>query len=159
MKLLVIFSACLSAFVFSGCQTTPGHKPSVSTELVAQAAIQIGVMKVVENNPTHASRIVEISKQVREAVGADTSVTVAAINALIRSKIDMTKLMPSDKLVVDLLLAAISSELNRQIGDGILNSEQVVLVGKVAGWIESAAQAAGGADVRDSVSMDAELTL
>lgn len=123
------------AFLSSGCSSAN----QADTKLIAQIAVQYGVGKVLENNPSYAQRVADIAGEVSKAAGGESS-TVAAVMELARSKIDWTKLSPADRTLVNTLLLTIQSELTRRIQDGVLSPEKALLVQEVAGWIEAAAK-------------------
>jgi len=126
--------ATIAAVLFlSGCASN-SLQP-----IAAQLAIQYATLKVLENNPDYAPRVVEITRHVREVASGDASATVEVIDGLIRSQIDWSKLAPSDAMIVNTLLLAIRSELEARIGNGILDPEALLTVAQVATWIEQAA--------------------
>lgn len=126
----------------TSCSSTGTNAPLV--KLGEQLVVQYAVMKVVEQNPAHAARIVEIAAIVRAATAGDQTATVATIYALIESKIDRSKLKPSDVFLVDSLLTAMQVALNERVGTkpGMLPVDKLLAINEVASWIEAAVKAA-----------------
>lgn len=131
------------AFWGASC-TTSGPSPAV-TKLGEQIAVQWAVMKVVENNPEYAARIIEISGIVRATVSKDQTATVQTIYELIVKQIDWTKLnKPSDRFLIDSLLTAMQVALNERVGTGtgMLPVDRAIAISEVVKWIEDGARSA-----------------
>jgi hypothetical protein len=129
--LISIFAAV--ALSLSGCTTGSALRP-----VAAQLAVQYATLKVIENNPDHAGRIAEISASVRAAASGQAA-TVAVIDSLIRAQIRWEKLSPADVNLVNILLLAVRAELEARVGSGVIDSQAMLTVAQVAGWIEQAA--------------------
>jgi hypothetical protein len=130
--LISIFAAV--ALSLSGCTTGSALRP-----VAAQLAVQYATLKVIENNPDHAGRIAEISASVRAAASGQAAATVAVIDSLIRAQIRWEKLSPADVNLVNILLLAVRAELEARVGSGVIDSQAMLTVAQVAGWIEQAA--------------------
>lgn len=150
-SLLLVFS--LGLLCAPGCTTTAGGKSTLSP-VVAQIAVQYGVMKVVEKNPAYGPRIVQIAQSVKEAAKGNVSATVATIDALIRSQIHWEKLSPADTQLVELTLSAIEAELEARVGAGVLAPDKLLVVSQVAGWISDAATAASQPSGKSGPALD-----
>jgi predicted negative regulator of RcsB-dependent stress response len=107
--------------------------------VLAQVAVQYATIKVLQNNPDRAPRVIEIAQFIRANAGNEQAATVALLEAAVRSQIDFSKLDPADAMLVDILIATVREELVQRLGDGPLSPEHVLVVAQVAGWIESAA--------------------
>jgi predicted negative regulator of RcsB-dependent stress response len=131
-----LFSAIFAiscAILFTSCSTI-SERP-----VLAQVAVQYATIKVLQNNPDRAPRVIEIAQFIRANAGNEQAATVALLEAAVRSQIDFSKLDPADAMLVDILIATVREELVARLGDGVLSPEHVLLVAEVAGWIESAA--------------------
>jgi hypothetical protein len=143
-QLIAILAGIALAFSFSGCASTDSTDSAARNELIAQAAVVYGVAKVVENNPTYGPRIAAIAAEVRAVAKGESFGTVDLLMQFIRAKIDFEKLAesPADAALVNLLLDAVQIELVARLGEVQLPAEKMLVVEKVAGWIENAAIAA-----------------
>jgi C4-type Zn-finger protein len=130
--------ATFCALTLAGCTTTS------IPPIAAQVAVQYATLRVLEDHPEYAPRILEITSSVRQAAAGDASATVAMIDSLIRSQINWSKLSPADAMVVNTLLLAIRSELEQRIGSGVLDSQAMLTIAQVATWIEQAAASTVG---------------
>ena len=135
-KIIAIIAGITLAFSFTGCQSTGS---GASRELLAHAAVTIATAKVIENNPTYAPRIAAIAADVRAVSSGEASTTVDAVIALARAKIDWSKLSPADAALVNLLLDAVKAELIARLGEAELPTDKLLVVAKIATWIEQAA--------------------
>lgn len=124
----------ISCVSFLASCSTVSERP-----ILAQVAVQYATIKVLENNPEHAPRVVEIARFVRENAGNSTASSVALLEAAVRAQIKWEKLDPADTVLVDLLIVTVRDELTARLGDGPLSPEQALVVAQVAAWIESAA--------------------
>lgn len=135
-RIVAIVAGLALAFSFVGCTTTAD---SPSREVLAQAAVVYATAKVIENNPAYAPRIAQIAAEVRAVSSGEAATTVDMVVALARSKIDWAKLSPADTALVNLLLDAVKAELTARLGAAELPTDKLLVVAKVAGWIEQAA--------------------
>ena len=115
-----------------GCQTIKDQP------LIAQVAVQYATIKVVQDHPERAARVVEIARTLRTSA-EDEAATVALLEVLIRAKINWASLDAADRLLVDTLIIGVRQELLNRLGDGVLSAENKLVVAQVAGWIEAAA--------------------
>ena len=139
MKKNSILAVALSALLlFSGCATTDSGS---GRQLVAKLAVTYATMKVIERNPGHAQRIIEISQTVKEAAGGGKAATVKLLVELIKAEIRWNTLSAADAMIVNLLVDEIGAQLTARIGDGQLDSVNLLVVAEVASWIEQAAKA------------------
>jgi len=98
--------------------------------------------KVVENNPAYGPRIAQIAAEVKSVASGEAFASVDLLMQFVRAKIDWTKLSPADAALANLLLDAVKAELVARLGAVQLPEEKLLVVAKVANWIEQAAIAA-----------------
>lgn len=140
-RIIAIIAGVALAFSFSGCVTTDADS-SARNELLAQAAVVYATAKVVENNPAYGPRIAQIASEVRSVAKGEAFGTVDILIQFVHAKIDWEKLSPADTAMVNLLLDAVKAELVARLGAVQLPPEKMLVVEKVAGWIENSAIAA-----------------
>lgn len=133
---LITLALGLALALSVGCQST-GSNPS--GEVLAQAAVVYATAKVIENNPAYAPRIAQIAAEVRAVSAGEAATTVDMVISLARAKIDWASLSPADAALVNLLLDAVKAELTARLGAAELPTDKLLVVAKVAGWIEQAA--------------------
>jgi uncharacterized protein YceK len=133
MKRIVFFVIATALMV--GCA-------SLNQNTAATAAIQIGVMKVVEvdagNERQRAEKIIDIASEARTFLDtADVSVPV--LEAAINARLAALDLAPSDRLLAGLVVQSVVGELNVRVGSGLLSAEQRLTVSQVLSAVEKAA--------------------
>jgi hypothetical protein len=113
-------------------------------ELLAQAGVQYAAAKFVRaagDEPAQmkrAERIRTISAELRKVVGEE-AVSVPALQAAVQKYIP-EDLNPEDRVLVNLLVAAVVQELERRIGDQLLRPDQLLVVNSVLQWVDEGAQ-------------------
>ena len=131
-------AAVLFAFAFpflSGCallQSVDEHR------FAAKLTVQQAALRVIDEDPEKALRVLEISGQVREMIAVD-SVTVALLDDFIRVQIDWSKLSLADAQLLMMLLDELRTRLAERMGDGLLSPEQKVSISRVIDWVDESA--------------------
>lgn len=120
--------------LFSSACSTPNQT------LTAQVAVMLATDRVVKDRPDRAAKAVAIADDVLKLAGSDTASTVSALMLVVRAKIDWNELTAVEVMSVNLLLAAIETELNNRINVGQIPADQVYKVALVASWVKLAAQ-------------------
>lgn len=138
MKTISLLLASL--LLLSGCATTGGNVASQDKQPIAKIAVTYATMKVIENNPEYAARIIAIAEGVKLVTAGDTVNTVALLNAYIKAQVDWTKLSPADAMMIQMLLGEVGTQLEQRLGAGTFTGANVLVVSQVAGWIEDAAK-------------------
>ena len=132
-------AAVLFAFAFpflAGCAALETVERS---PLVAQLTVQQATLRVIDEDPAKATRVLEISGQVREMIAVD-SVTVALLDDFIRVQIDWAKLSLADAQLLMLLLDELRTRLAERMGEGVLSPQQKVSISRVIDWVDGSAQ-------------------
>lgn len=128
----------LLLFILTACATLKDN------ELLAQAGVQYATAKFVRsagNEPaqtSRAERIRTISGELRKVVGTE-AVSVPALQAAVQKYIP-PDLKPEDRVLVNLLVAAVVQELERRIGDQLLRPDQLLVVNSVLQWVDEGTQ-------------------
>lgn len=134
-KIASILALVIGLVAFSGCASTTGQQ-----NIAAKFAVQYAVLKVSENSPAKAARIVAIAKEVKAIAGQDGADTVDLLMVIIRSKVDFSKLDAADTLLANALIETIGEQLKERLGSGKLPIEKLPAVAQLADWvIETAA--------------------
>ena len=120
-------------FGLAGCQNS-------TQTLAAQFGVMLATEKVVKDHPERAAKAVAIAEEVAKLAAGDTASTVSMLIGVVRARIDWTKLTPTEATAVNLLLAAIETELNNRVNTGQVPADLVYKVGVVASWVKLAAQ-------------------
>lgn len=113
-------------------------------ELLAQAGVQYATAKFVRSagdeaeQTARAERIRTISAELRKVVGEE-AVSVPALQAAVQKYIP-EDLKPEDRVLVNLLVAAVVQELERRIGDQLLRPDQLLVVNSVLQWVDEGTQ-------------------
>lgn len=122
----------------TACTTLKDH------EVLAQAGVQYAAAKFVraagdETAQTQrAERIRTISAELRKVVGSE-SVSVPGLQAAVQKYIP-ADLKPEDRVLVNLLVAAVVRELEKRIGDQVLRPDQLLVVNSVLQWVDEGTQ-------------------
>lgn len=125
-------------FVLGAALCVAACKTPVQTT-AAQVAVMLATERVVRGEPDRAAKAVAIAKQVEELAAGDTASTLDVLFALVTTRIDWQRLTPTEASAVNLLLAAIRTELEERIGGGAIPVDQLWRVAVVARWIRQAA--------------------
>jgi hypothetical protein len=106
--------------------------------------VQIATMKVIEaQGPAHyQERAVNIIKIGNEAkTWLDTNgVSLAFLRAAIEARIAKLNLAPSDQLLAGVLVDAAIAELQKKVGDGVIDPQKLYYVNQVLDWAIGAAK-------------------
>lgn len=111
-------------------------------QVLAQAGVQYATAKFVraagDDAQKRAERIRTISAELRKVVGEE-AVSVPALQAAVQRHIP-ADLKPEDRVLVNLLIAAVVQELERRIGDQLLRPDQLLVVDAVLKWVDEGTQ-------------------
>lgn len=129
-KIISILALVLGLVAFVGCTTTAGQQ-----NIAAKFAVQYAVLKVSENSPAKAARIVAIAREVKAIAGKDGADTVDLLMAVIRSKVDFSKLGAADTLLANALIDTIGEQLKECVGTGTLPIDKLPAVAQLADWV------------------------
>lgn len=134
LTLIALFGVLICQPVIqTGCSTI-GSQPTLT-----RLAVQYATVKVLENNPGRAQRVIEIATFIEDNAGSSTATSVAILTTLVREQIDWTKLDAADTILVNALIDMVATELTARLGSGPLSPEQALVVKEVASWIKQAA--------------------
>lgn len=144
MKKTILMLLAGSTLLFSGCANSTGRGGLTPEEIKAltQATVQLGIGKVVKNNPTKAGAAIAVAHAVREIASGNGVDTVDLLLAAVQTKINFSKLAPEDQAFANILLTLLGNHLKAQLGGNVLTSDKLALAGEIAGWIEDAARLA-----------------
>ena len=128
----------LFAFAFpflSGCALLDRVEES---PFVAKLTVQQATLRVIDEDPEKAVRVLEISGEVRQMIEVDL-VTVALLDEFIRVQVNWEKLSIADAQLLLLLLDELKVQLAERMGEGLLTPDQKVSLNKVVDWVEESA--------------------
>ena len=131
-------AAALLAFAFpflAGCALLDRVEES---PLVAKLTVQQATLRVIDEDPEKAVRVLEISGEVRQMIEVDL-VTVALLDEFIRVQVNWEKLSIADAQLLLLLLDELKVQLAERMGEGLLTPDQKVSLNKVVDWVEESA--------------------
>ncbi len=134
---VALFLPCLLV-ILTACQTLRDN------QILAQAGVQYATAKLVRaaGDPSAQSargaRIRAISSELRKVVGTE-SVSVPALQAAVQRYIPAS-LKPEDRVLVNLLIAAVVQELEHRIGDQLMRPDQLLVVTQVLTWVDEGTQ-------------------
>lgn len=117
----------------SGCAVLEGNPAT------ARFAVQYATLKVIKDDHWKAARVVQIVTQAAELLD-ESSATIALLEAAVRSSIDWDKLDAADTLLADNLIIAVKFELEKRVGDSLLDPEKTFAIKMVLSWIIEAAE-------------------
>lgn len=146
MRILPRFLLLLAvlSLVLGACATTPPRPGDVVAHITAneplyRAAVELGVLKVLEKNPTLAPRVQELAGQATAGMAAGEVVSLATLEGQIRQAIRWEKLTPEETVLLDTLIVAVRQELDRTAAGLQTPEEARLLAVKVLEWVEDAA--------------------
>lgn len=129
----------LSVLCLAAALLQPACNIITERPVLAQVAVEYATIKVVQERPEYAARVIEIAGFLRDHAGDTAATSVALLEVAVREQIQWEKLDAADSRLVDLLIAAVREELVARLGDGPLSPENALIVAQVAGWIVDAA--------------------
>jgi hypothetical protein len=124
--------------ILSGCAGTSAFLND--HEVLAQAGVQYATAKFVrsagdvDQQASRKARIRAVAGEVR-TLAAGQSATITLLQAAVMAKLP-ADMLPEDRVLVNLLIAAVVQELQKRVGDGVLDPDQQLLVAKVLDWVE-----------------------
>jgi hypothetical protein len=127
-----------ACWILTACATLKDN------ELLAQAGVQYASAKFVRaagDEPAQtarAERIRVVAAELRKVVGTE-AVSVPALQAAVQKYIP-ADLEPEDRILVNLLVAAVVQELEKRIGDQLLQPDQLLVVDAVLRWVDEGTQ-------------------
>jgi hypothetical protein len=138
IAIMPMLAGLVLAFSLTACQTVE------SKPMAARLAVTVATLKVIEADKTdqaaRAQRVAAVARDAQKLLDGE-QVTLGAIQAAVKARLDSSELSPSDRILADTLVVMISDELRARIGDGLLSPEQRLTVSTVLDWV---AVAAGG---------------
>lgn len=108
----------------------------------AKLVVQAATMRVIEGGDDYrarATRVMVIAGEASSLVGGQ-ELTLPALHQAILERLAGENLNPSDQLLANALIDAVHAELQKRIGEGVLNPEQAIQVNEVLKWIVEACQ-------------------
>lgn len=105
-------------------------------------AVEYTTLKVIESSDVTSKRVIEGVKRARSLVETDAQITVESLVDDVRSGIRWDELDNSDRLLLDVILVEVETELKARVGDGFLSADDKVAVTTLLNWIERAARLA-----------------
>ena len=128
-----LLALAAAALVLTGCSFLEER------ETTARLTVQYATLKVINDETERAERVRKLISEAREYVSSDTSVTIAFLDTQARARIDWERLDTADRLLIDAVLVEARVELERRIGEGVLDPNATLQLLTVFDWIESAA--------------------
>lgn len=113
-------------------------------ETIIQLGIQVGVINLLETNPTYANRVEKFSAYMLDYIEGDEMVDLFTLEQVAREKIDWSKYDPTERLLVEALITVVRTELEnilRANNVEIPNAPEKVKMygGKFLTWVGQAA--------------------
>ena len=113
------------------------------SELRAQILVSQTTLRVIEaaDDPIQRrDRIRELIAQGQQYVDSEAQATIADLDERARQEIRWQRLGVADQELINLVLIRAREELERAVGDGVLDADQRLQVAKVLTWADQAAQ-------------------
>lgn len=113
------------------------------SELRAQILVSQTTLRVIEaaDDPIQRrDRIRELIAQGQEYVDSEAQATIVDLDERARQEIRWQRLGVADQELINLVLIRAREELERAVGDGVLDADQRLQVAKVLTWADQAAQ-------------------
>lgn len=136
MKALLVAPFAL-LFLLVGCKTLEQNQ--ASTRLVIQYSVAKYIEKAgdTEAQAARAERVRKVATQAL-ALTDGNDVILAAVEAAVRAEVAKLNLSPADLMLADGLVAVISEEISKRVGEGVLSPEQLIQTKLVLSWIVDA---------------------
>lgn len=121
---------------------------TVPHTFTAQLLVQQSTLRVIQDDPARAERVLEITTSIRPDIETD-SVELGLLDATVREQINWERLSIADAMLLDSLLVEARAQLEMRFGTGLLDPEARESVARVLDWVDNAAElvkAVRGAD-------------
>lgn len=129
---LALLAGCAG---FDATQPLPPHQ-----ETVAKLAVQVGALRVLKT-PEKAKRAVVITASLSALVASDNITALDQLEAALRAQVDLNKLKPEERLLLNAVVGGIKIEAARLMGSQEIatpgNKARIV---KILGWVTEAAE-------------------
>lgn len=137
--------------VSTGCATLSGEG---GDNAAAKTAVQVATIKVIDEQPSRAQRVVAIADRLDDLISDDATTSLDDVERRVRASIDWSGLDTAEKLVVNRLIDAVRLEIDTrleadQLSADVLDERDELAVQQIIDWIRQAAQMSGagaGAD-------------
>lgn len=134
--MIKIIVSMILALSLLGCATLRSGDPG------PKLAVQYATLKYIGQDIPRAHRVADAVVRAEALLDGNIAVAIPELEAVIRDKIDISKLDAADRLLLDTLFTVVRDELQARLGDGALNPEQLVEVRLVLAWVKAAAELA-----------------
>lgn len=113
-------------------------------ETIIQLGVQVGVINLLETNPTYAKRVKKFSQYMTNYLEGNEMVDLSTLEQVARDKIDWTKYDATERLLVEALITVVRTELENVLRSNSVEipdaPEKVKMYGgKFLMWIGQAA--------------------
>ena len=138
------FLACIGSMILfatiAGCTFLRDNQTGL------KMSAQYVTLKILENSSdgmraTRAANIVNVSTAL-QSVATGEAVTIPDLKLYAFKELGKLHLSPADQFLANTLIDAVSAELLKRIGDGIVKPDDKVFVKEVLQWIIDAAKTA-----------------
>ena len=114
-------------------------KLTVPDTFKAQLLVQQSTLRVIQDDPARAERVLEITAQIRPDIEADT-VALGLLDEAVREQINWERLTIADAMLLDSLLIEARNQLELRFGTGLLDPEARESIARVLDWVDNAAE-------------------
>jgi hypothetical protein len=134
MKISRTFRGLLVAaavFALTACASTP------SGQRAERIVVQAAVLHVIERSSIPSAKAQAIVGAVKlvHTLLLDDNASVSALRSALLSRVAERDLPPAEKLVALEVVNALSDEVERRVGSGILSPDAVLTVNTVLDWV------------------------
>lgn len=150
---VMIVAALLSAVALGGCATLKAGADAASesprVQALVRATVQYAVLRTVGG---HADRALEVARIAGAAVDyarSDDVTSAGQLEQAVRDRLDTEAMTVETRILADTLIGVIRHEIDRIIDGEVIDSETIVQVVAVLGWVEAAARQAAEAPPDD----------
>ena len=132
----------LVALALAGCQAAPGAPPLIDRyKQSLRMGVTMATAHLLTQNPTVARPLLEALVIIRDTLDGATFVSVAEVEAAIRSHVPWERIAPDMRPLVEGLLIGIGEEVRIQAQlHQIPQTQAILLAGEVLGWAQEVAQ-------------------
>ena len=131
---LYVLPVVIALSLAAGCSFLQEHESS------AEFTTKSVTLKVIDGDASKAERVESIASDVQAYAGSEVHLTVDLLIRAIEERVDLDRLDPADRLLVEELIDSLRAELIRRLGPGVLPEDLRLAVDTVAGWVIDAAR-------------------
>jgi hypothetical protein len=137
VALAMLWAAAAVVLLIPGCQVLDEHE--TAARLIARGAVLAYIEQAPrESRGAVALKVLEVSREVRAAAGDGEPITLQRLAAIAAQRLP-ADMPPARRLLALEVIAAVQEALQARTGVGGIESDSLLRLGQVLGWVDGVA--------------------